>query len=453
MFLPATGVVSMVIATFARRPVAGYILVAMAIVVTGFLSFGLWVHHMFATGLPSLSAAFFTAASLMISVASATQVFAWIATLWGSRPEFKTPFLFLLGFFFVFVLGGFTGVMVAVVPFDLQVHDTYFIVAHFHYVLIGGVVFPIYAGLHYWIPKITGRMLSESLGKLSFVLTFTGFNLAFFPMHIMGMLGMPRRVYTYSEELGLGGHNLLASIGSFILAAGFFLLVLNFFYSLRKGKAPPAIPGGLTLSSGRSPLPLRLIHSIPCQSYLPGIRFGISRRSLRKLTSAPKLRSPGRLPIGGQPWSLTQRMESHRRFNGCRARHISHFTRPWGCSFCSWGCWRSSSWLPLRARSSQSAALSAGSVSSPRVRSAPNRLSWRGSQGCRWFLPVPAPPHGGEPYACWPCWQPGSERSSFPISILSSIPRNGPRRTSLFFRPGAEPYSFSLWHSPSYPNF
>ncbi|MFP5384855.1 MAG: cbb3-type cytochrome c oxidase subunit I, partial [Bacteriovoracia bacterium] len=152
MFLPATGIVSTIVSTFARRPVVGYLLVVTAIVVMGFVSFGLWVHHMFTTGLPELASAFFTAASLIIAVASGVQIFAWIATLWGRRPSFKTPFLFVLGFFFIFTLGGLTGVMVAVVPFDWQVHDTYFIVAHFHYVLIGGVVFPIFAAISYWFP-------------------------------------------------------------------------------------------------------------------------------------------------------------------------------------------------------------------------------------------------------------------------------------------------------------
>jgi cytochrome c oxidase subunit I+III len=235
MFLPATGVVSMVTATFAQRRIVAYSLITVAILVTGFLSFGLWVHHMFTAGLPELSMTFFTAASLMIAIASGTQIFAWIATLWGSRPDLKAPLLFVLGFIFIFVLGGLTGVMVAIVPFDWQVHDTYFIVAHFHYVLIGGVIFPIMAGLHYWLPKMTGRMLSARMEKWSFWLTFVGFNTTFFPMHIMGMLGMPRRVYTYPESLELGGYNFIATIGSFLVATGFLLFLINFWKSLRHG--------------------------------------------------------------------------------------------------------------------------------------------------------------------------------------------------------------------------
>jgi len=236
IFLPATGIVSMVVATFARRQIAAYSLVVVAIVLIGFVSFGLWVHHMFATGLPELAMSFFTAASLMIGVASGIQIFSWIATLWGTRPEWKSAFLWILGFIFIFVLGGLTGVMVAVVPFDVQVHDTYFIVAHLHYVLIGGVLFPIFAGLHYWLPKITGRMLSERLGLWSFWLTFIGFNVTFFPMHIMGLLGMSRRIYTYQTALGLDGMNLAASIGAYVLGAGFVVFVVNVWRSLKHGR-------------------------------------------------------------------------------------------------------------------------------------------------------------------------------------------------------------------------
>lgn len=234
IFLPATGVVSMIVVTFSRR-IVGYTWIVVAILLTGFLSFGLWVHHMYATGLPELSLYFFAGASLMIAIAAGVQIFAWIASLWGSRPVLATPLLFVLGFMFIFVLGGLTGVMVAIVPFDLQVHDTYFLVAHFHYVLIGGAVFPILAGVYYWLPKFCGRMADERVGQCVFWLTFLGFNTTFFPMHIMGLLGLPRRVYTYSSNLGLDGFNLLATIGSFFLAAGFVLFVAHVFYTLRFG--------------------------------------------------------------------------------------------------------------------------------------------------------------------------------------------------------------------------
>lgn len=248
MFLPATGIVSMIVATASRRPVAAYHLVVVAIVMIGFLSFGLWVHHMFTTGLPELAMGFFTAASLMIGVASGIQIFSWIATVWGTRPRWTPAFLWIAGFLFVFVLGGLTGVMVAVVPFDRQVHDTYFIVAHMHYVLIGGVVFPIFAALHFWWPKMSGRLLSDRLGYWSFWFTFLGFNLTFFPMHIMGLLGLPRRVYTYPSSMGLDGMNLTASTGAFILGAGFLFFVANVLRSRRVGDKAEADPwGGETL--------------------------------------------------------------------------------------------------------------------------------------------------------------------------------------------------------------
>ncbi len=263
MFIPATGIVSSIIPAFARRPIVGYTLVVTAIMLTGFVSFGLWVHHMFTTGIPWLSLTFFTAASLTIAIASGIQIFSWIATLWGRRPAFSTPLLFVVGFFFIFVLGGMTGVMVAIVPFDLQVHDTYFLVAHFHYVLIGGVVFPILGGLYYWLPKITGRMLNERLGKWSFWLAFLGFNLTFFPMHNMGFEGLPRRVYTYPESLGVGHLNLLATAGSYLLGLGILVFVVDFLLSLKYGKQAPADPwGGDTLEWAlESPAPQANVNS------------------------------------------------------------------------------------------------------------------------------------------------------------------------------------------------
>lgn len=266
MFLPATGIVSTIVATFARRPVVAYLLVVTAIIVMGFVSFGLWVHHMFTTGLPELASAFFTAASLIIAVASGIQIFAWIATLWGRKPLLKTPFWFILGFFFIFTLGGLTGVMVAVVPFDWQVHDTYFIVAHFHYVLIGGVVFPIFAAISYWFPKITGKLMKEAPGVISFWFVFIGFNLTFFPMHFMGIMGLPRRVYTYPKELNLGDLNLLATIGAYLMAIGFLIFIMNMWKSLRKGMPASNNPWGASSIewSISSPPPPYSFLSPPC---------------------------------------------------------------------------------------------------------------------------------------------------------------------------------------------
>ncbi|MEX0799140.1 MAG: cbb3-type cytochrome c oxidase subunit I, partial [Bacteriovoracaceae bacterium] len=242
IFLPATGIVSTLVGAFSKRSIVGYNYVVAAIVVTAFVSFGLWAHHMFTTGLPELASGFFTAASLAIGIATGVQVFAWIATLWGSKPSFSTPMLYLLGFFFIFVLGGLTGIMLAVAPFDWQVHDTFFVVAHFHYVLIGGVVFPAIGGLYFWLPKITGKMLNEKLGKWGFWVAFVGFNATFFPMHIMGLLGMPRRVYTYQEELGLDGYNLAATIGAFIFAVGILIFALDALYSLFRGRPATSNP-------------------------------------------------------------------------------------------------------------------------------------------------------------------------------------------------------------------
>lgn len=202
IFLPGTAFVSAIVATFARRPVFGYPAIVLSLIATGFLSFGLWVHHMFTTGLPQLGATFFTASSTMIAIPMGIQIFCWIATLWDGKPIYRTPLLFVLGFLFIFVAGGLSGIMLASVPLDTQVHDTYFVVAHFHYVLIGGAVFPLIGAIYYWFPKFTGRMLRERLGRWHFWLAFIGFNVAFFPMHISGLRGMPRRVYTYPAEMG-----------------------------------------------------------------------------------------------------------------------------------------------------------------------------------------------------------------------------------------------------------
>ncbi|WP_230688819.1 cytochrome c oxidase subunit I [Micromonospora sp. WMMD558] len=235
MFLPAAGLVSQVVQVHARQRLVGYPFVVLAFVLTAVISLGLWVHHMFTTGLPPLTMSFFTAASMTIAIASGIQVLAWVATIWLGRPRFTVAMMFVVGFIVTFVAGGITGVMVASVPFDQQVHDTYFVVAHFHYVLIGGVLFPLFAALYHWLPKMTGRQLHHRPGVVVFALVFVGFHLTFFPMHLSGMWGMVRRVYTYEPDLGIGGLNLLSTVGAFLLAAGVLVFVVDLAVAWRRG--------------------------------------------------------------------------------------------------------------------------------------------------------------------------------------------------------------------------
>jgi cytochrome c oxidase subunit 1 len=244
IFIPGTGIVSTIVTTFSRRPMFGYLAVVLSLVSTAFMGFGLWVHHMFATGLPALGESFFTAASIMIAIPTGTQIFCWIATMWSGRILVRTPMLWMLGFFAIFVAGGLTGVMLAAVPLNTQLHDTFFVVAHFHYVLIGGAVCPLFGAFYYWYPKFTGRLLSERLGHWVFGLFFTGFNLTFFPLHILGLHGMPRRVYTYPAAMGWGTLNLMASVGALLMACGVFLFIVDALRALRVGEHASADPWG-----------------------------------------------------------------------------------------------------------------------------------------------------------------------------------------------------------------
>jgi cytochrome c oxidase subunit 1 len=244
IFVPATGIVSAILPTFTGRPIFGYRALMLSAVATGFIGFGLWVHHMFTTGIPQLSTSFFTAATLMIVVPNGVQIFCWLASLWRGRVRLQAPMLFVLGFFAVFVMGGLTGVMLGAVPFDTQVHDSFFVVAHFHYVLIGGAVFPLFGGVYYWFPKITGRLLAERAGRWHFWLFFAGFNLTFFPMHVLGFRGMPRRVYTYGADTGWTGLNVLASLGALLMAASVVVFLANAARSLRRGAAAGDNPWG-----------------------------------------------------------------------------------------------------------------------------------------------------------------------------------------------------------------
>jgi cytochrome c oxidase subunit I+III len=244
IFIPASGFVSAIIPTFARRKDFGYTALVLSLIATAFIGFGVWVHHMFATPLPRVGKGLFTGASLMIAIPSGVQVFCWTATLWGGKVRLRTPLLFVLGFFGIFILGGLTGVMLASVSINTQVHDTHFVVAHLHYVLIGGALFPLFGAFYYWFPKWTGRMLSERVGWWNFGLLFVGFNLTFFPLHYLGLKGMTRRVYTYLPEQGWSELNLLATVGAQILGLGVLVFLVNVLWSRRHGLVAGDDPWG-----------------------------------------------------------------------------------------------------------------------------------------------------------------------------------------------------------------
>jgi len=240
--LPAIAFVSQALPTLCRRPLVGYAYVALGTVATMIFGFGVWVHHMFATGLPNMALSFFSAASIIIVIPSAIAAFSWLATIWTGRPQINTAFLFFAGFIVVFIIGGVSGYMTGSVPIDWQLTDTYFVVAHIHYVLIGWNLFAVMGAIYVWFPKMTGRLLDETIGRWNFWLMFVGFNVGFFPMHILGLLGMPRRVYTYPEGMGWSVWNLITSAGSYLFAVGFLLLLVNVVVSLRRGKVAGANP-------------------------------------------------------------------------------------------------------------------------------------------------------------------------------------------------------------------
>jgi cytochrome c oxidase subunit I+III len=234
IFLPSIALVAMIVPTFARRPIVGYGWVVLAAIGTGFLSFGLWVHHMYTTGLPGVSLGLFSAASMAVAIPTGVQLLCFVATLLAGRVRRSVPMLWVVGSLAIFVLGGLTGVMVALAPFDFQAHDTFFVVAHFHFALIGGSIFPILAGLYYFYPIVTGKRLSDRLGRIGFWLAFVGFNVAFLPMHLTGLRGMPRRVFTYPAGMGFDGLNLTSTIGAFILGAGIAVVAWDVVRSKRK---------------------------------------------------------------------------------------------------------------------------------------------------------------------------------------------------------------------------
>ncbi len=236
MVLPAFGMISEIIPVFARKPIFGYKAVAFSTVGIAFYSMLVWAHHMFTVGMPDVLNGFFMISSMIIAVPTGVKILNWLATLWRGNLHFDTPMLFALGFLSVFTIGGLSGIFLAAFPIDWQVHDTYYVVAHFHYVLFGGSILAILAGLHYWWPKFFGRMLSERIGKWTFWFVFVGFNVTFFPQHLIGLLGMPRRVYTYTDTGLIQDYNLVSTIGSWIMGVGFLLLLWNIRRTRKRGK-------------------------------------------------------------------------------------------------------------------------------------------------------------------------------------------------------------------------
>ncbi|MEA1073075.1 cbb3-type cytochrome c oxidase subunit I [Sphingomonas sp. LY160] len=324
IFLPAAGLMSMMVATVAQTPLVGYRLVVAAMVATGFISFGVWAHHMFAVGMPQMTTGFFSAASMAVSVPAGIQVFAWIATLASGKIRWSTPALFVVGSIVIFTMGGLTGVMVAMVPFDWQAHDSYFIVAHLHYVLIGGMVFPLFAAFYYWIPMISRRALSERLGKWVFALMFGGMHIAFLPMHLSGMMGMPRRVFTYLPGSALDWLNMISTIGSAILALGVLLFLFdvarNFRWAPEDGNAGNVfnagtlewLPSGLystrsiPLVKGREPLweqPELAKEVEDGRYFLPRSATGLRET----IVTSPVMAEPQYVEImpGPSPWPFT----------------------------------------------------------------------------------------------------------------------------------------------------
>ncbi|MBB3860644.1 cytochrome c oxidase subunit I+III [Novosphingobium hassiacum] len=322
IFLPAAGLMSMMVSTIARTELVGYRLNVLAIIATGFISFGVWAHHMFATGMPRVSTGYFSAASMAVSLPAGIQVFCWIATLASGRIRWSVPALFVVGGLLVFVMGGLTGVMVGMVPFDWQAHDTYFIVAHLHYVLIGGMVLPMFGAFYHWFGMTSAKPLSERWGRWAFWLMFTGIHLTFMPMHLAGLMGMPRRIYTYLPERGLELLNLISTVGAFVIAAGVLIFSVDL---VRKFRFEPDEGAGNLYGGGTLewlPTGLYSTRSIPLvrsrdplwddpnlakdveegRYFLPGSATGLRETLITSLLNA----EPQYLQImpGPSPWPL-----------------------------------------------------------------------------------------------------------------------------------------------------
>lgn len=310
--IPAFGMVSTILPVFSRRRLVGYLPVVLSQIIIGIVSFGLWVHHMFAGELSILAMTFFAAASMAIAIPSGTQVFSWIATIWlGEKPRFRAAFLWAVGFIPLFVIGGITGVMCAAPPFDWQVHDSHFVTAHFHYVLIGGSVFPLVGMLYYWFPKMTGRLLDEKLGRWSFWLAFVGFNVAFFTMHYTGLRGMPRRVHTYMADFGWGTPMMITWVGALTLGAGFAVTLVNVVKSLRGGEwagSDPWEAGTLEWATG-SPPPRHNFDAVPAVTSRMPLWYGMDagpHDGLTYTSEAGQRLTVGTSTLDGEPeqWLL-----------------------------------------------------------------------------------------------------------------------------------------------------
>jgi cytochrome c oxidase subunit 1 len=299
LILPTMGMVSEVIPTFSRKPLFGYAVVVYSGLLIALLGWGVWAHHMFAVGMGSVADSVFSATTMLIAIPTGVKIFNWIATMWGGRIRLETPMLFAIGFIAMFIIGGLSGVMHSSAPADLQQTDTYFVVAHIHYVLYGGAIQGIFAGIYYWWPKITGWKLNDGIGKLHFWLSLLGMNLAFFPMHAIGLLGMPRRIYTYDTALGLDTMNLVSTIGAFIVGASALVFLFNTWWSRRKEPAGADPWGGATLEwTIPSPPPPYNFTAIPeVVSRLP--RW--SRTEMKAIPDVPP--EPIHLPPGSY-WPL-----------------------------------------------------------------------------------------------------------------------------------------------------
>jgi cytochrome c oxidase subunit I+III len=294
IILPAFGIATSIIPTFARRKMIAFPLVAMAELLVAFIGFGVWAHHMFATGMPTATLVFFAAASMMVVIPSTIQIYAWTLTVTMGRTLFTAPLLFIGGFIAFFVIGGLSGIMFAAIPFDQATTDTYFVVAHFHFIIFGAAVFPIFGGMYYWFPKVTGRLYHERWAQASFWLTFVGTGLTFFPMHMVGLLGMTRRVYTYQSGLGWDGYNLVETVGAFLMAAGILVIFANLLWSARRGapSGPDPFFGGTlewTIPSPPPPYNFAVIPSVssPYPNWDQADRMDDARRLARRELSLP----------------------------------------------------------------------------------------------------------------------------------------------------------------------